>query len=92
MPGEMGLASITARLDLALLARCPRRSRVLLQRLDAAAATSHDISELLDAVPSLAKISRYGDVRATDAEAVGTFVSRIRVAHPRRARGGGERD
>ncbi|MGL5017918.1 MAG: DUF5682 family protein, partial [Luteolibacter sp.] len=81
MADEIGLASITARLDLALLAALPEAVEVLLQRLDAAAATSHDISELLDAVPSLARISRYGDVRATDAEAVGHllggFVSRI---------------
>ncbi len=81
MADEIGLASITKRLDLALLAALPEAVDVLLQRLDAAAATSHDISELLDAVPSLARISRYGDVRATDAQAVGHllagFVSRI---------------
>jgi hypothetical protein len=91
MADEIGLASITARLDLALLAALPEAVDVLLQRLDAAAATSHDISELLDAVPSLARISRYGDVRATDAEAVGHllagFVSRIHAGFPAAASG-----
>ncbi len=68
---DTGLAPITERLDLALLGSLPEAVEILLRRLDAAGATSHDISELLAAVPSLARISRYGDVRATDAEAVG---------------------
>ena len=83
LPDDVGLASITARLDLALLAALPAAVEVLLQWLDAAGATSNDVSELLEAVPALAKISRYGDVRATDAEAVKNllsgFASRIHV-------------
>jgi hypothetical protein len=43
--------------------------------MDAAAATTHDIAELLDAVPSLARIARYGDVRDTDAAAVGRLLA-----------------
>lgn len=85
-PGETGLAPVTARLDLALLASLPAAVDVLLHRLDAAGATSHDIAELLDAVPALARISRYGDVRATDAAAVGhllaVFASRIHAGLP----------
>lgn len=64
------VAAITARLDLALLADLPAAVGYLLGILDAAAATSHDIAELLEAVPSLAQISRYGNVRATDGVAV----------------------
>ncbi len=75
LPDDAGLAPITAQLDLALLGALPRAVEILLQRLDAAAATSHDISELLEAVPALARIARYGDVRATDAEAVGHLLS-----------------
>lgn len=70
LPEGVGLAPITAQLDLALLGALPRAVEILLQRLDAAAATSHDIGELLEALPPLARIARYGDVRATDAEAV----------------------
>lgn len=79
--GESGLAAITGSLDLALLGALPQAVELLLRQLDAAAATSHDIGELLEAVPSLARISRYGDVRATDVAAVsrllGSFAARI---------------
>ncbi|MEO5716848.1 MAG: DUF5682 family protein [Luteolibacter sp.] len=83
MPDEMGLAPVTARLDLALLAELPEAVEVLLRRLDAAGALSHDLSDLMAAVPALAGISRYGNVRATDSAAVGRllagFASRIHV-------------
>ena len=71
LPANGGLSPITERLDLALLGALPGAVESLLKMLDAAAATSHDIAELLGAIPSLARISRYGDVRATDAEAIG---------------------
>jgi hypothetical protein len=71
LPADCGLTHITGRLDLALLGALTDAVGILLLRLDAAAAGSHDISDLLAAVPALARISRYGDVRATDVEAVG---------------------
>lgn len=81
--GEEGLAAIVSRLDLALLAVLPDAVEVLLRRLDAAGAVSPDLTDLLEAVPVLARISRYGDVRATDAAAVGRllagFAARIHV-------------
>jgi hypothetical protein len=89
--GETGLAPITARLDLALLGALNDAVDVLLQRLDAASATTHDLSDLLAAVPTLASISRYGDVRATDAAAVGHlldgFAARIHAGLPAAASG-----
>ena len=57
-------------LDLALLGDLPAAVDGLLSILDAAAASSHDISELLEAAPTLVSISRYGDVRSTDSAAV----------------------
>ena len=69
------IAAITARLDLALLGDLPEAVGSLLGILDAAAATSHDVAELLDAAPSLARISRYGNVRATDCAAVGHLLA-----------------
>jgi hypothetical protein len=72
---EAGLAPISARLDLALLGGLNEAVQVLLQRLDSAAAASHDLSDLLAAVPTLASISRYGDVRATDVAAVGHLLN-----------------
>ncbi len=71
---DIGLAPITARLDLALLAGLNDAVEVLLEKLDAAAAVSHDLGDLLAAVPILAGIQRYGDVRATDATAVRRLV------------------
>jgi len=68
---DEAIAAITARLDLALLGDLPQAIDVLLEKLDAAAATSHDVAELLDAAPSLARISRYGNVRSRDCMAVG---------------------
>ncbi|WP_035609496.1 DUF5682 family protein [Haloferula sp. BvORR071] len=89
--GQAGLDAITERLDLALLGALPLAVEFLLRQLDAAAATTHDISELLDAVPSLARISRYGDVRATDAAAVSRllagFAARIHAGLPAAASG-----
>lgn len=86
-----GLAAITSRLDLALLGALNDAVVLLLQHLDAAAATSHDLSDLLAAVPTLAAISRYGDVRATDAAAVGHlldgFAARIHAGLPAAATG-----
>ncbi|HEY1121720.1 MAG TPA: DUF5682 family protein [Haloferula sp.] len=70
LPADAGMTPITERLDLALLGSLPQAVEVLLRRLDAAAATTHDLAELLETVPPLARIARYGDVRATDAEAV----------------------
>jgi len=64
------IAAITARLDLALLGDLPQAAASLLGMLDAAAATAHDIAELLDAAPALARISRYGNVRTRDCAAV----------------------
>jgi hypothetical protein len=75
LPSQGGLSPITERLDLALLGALPAAVESLLRLLDAAAATSNDIAELLDTIPSLARISRYGDVRATDAEAVGHLLA-----------------
>jgi hypothetical protein len=75
--GEVGLAAITAGLDLALLAALPTAVEQLLLRLDAAGAISHDVFELLQAIPALARIARYGDVRSTDAMAVGSLFDRF---------------
>lgn len=69
------IAAVTDRLDLALLGDLPEAVGKLLGILDAAAATSHDVAELLDTAPSLARISRYGNVRATDGVAVGRLLA-----------------
>jgi len=65
-----GLPELTERLDLALLSQLDDAARLLLDRLDQAAATAHDTADLLTAIPALVRIARYGDVRDTDTSAV----------------------
>jgi len=61
-----GLASITAAIEESLLAGLDDALPPLLARLDERAAHEADITQLLAAVPPLARVRRYGDVRGTD--------------------------
>lgn len=64
------LADVTEALDLALLGELPAAVGTLLRRLDDVAASTMDVPGLMSAVPSLARIARYGDVRGTDGTTV----------------------
>lgn len=59
------LATVVRGLDQALLADLPQASDALLQALSDRAAAAPEVQELMDAVPSLARTARYGDVRRT---------------------------
>lgn len=74
LESDAALPEITRHLDLALLGDLPQAVEALLSRLDRAAAGASDVRELLAAVPPLARITRYGDVRATDVESVGRLL------------------
>lgn len=75
------LAELAALLNTALLAELPDALSHILQRLKDRAATSGDVTRLMDALPSLVNALRYGNARQTDAgmigEAVDGFVARI---------------
>ncbi len=71
------IGAVTEKLDLALLAHLPEAAATLLTRLDHFAAASEDTAELLTAVPPLARITRYGDVRQTDVEALEQILTQI---------------
>lgn len=60
------LADTTAAIELALLAGLDDTLPTLLTGLDERAAREADIAALLTAVPPLARVQRYGDVRGTD--------------------------
>lgn len=60
------LAAVTASLEAALLAGLDDAVPGLLAALDARAAHEADIVALLGAVPPVARVQRYGDVRRTD--------------------------
>lgn len=64
------LPGLTALLDAAILARLPDAVDHLLGRVQNEAAMAADVHHLLNALPALARIARYGDVRKTRAEQV----------------------
>jgi hypothetical protein len=80
------LPTLTALLNRALLADLPQAIGSIMQQLQAQSALIGDITLLMEALPPLAQVLRYGNVRQTDAEAVGTmvagFVARICIGLP----------
>ena len=71
------LAQLTAILDDALLAALPTAVERLVDAIQDRAATSSDVPQLMDALPPLARVMRYGNVRQTDAALVGGIVEGI---------------
>lgn len=61
-------------LERTLLADLPSAGSALLQRIAAEAAQGDDVLRLVKAVPALARLARYGNVRQTDASAVGLIL------------------
>jgi hypothetical protein len=80
------LRTLTGALDSALLADLPGAVSHLMTRLSALAALTGDTALLMDALPPLARVLRYGSVRSTDAAAVsgivGGMVTRITIGLP----------
>jgi Family of unknown function (DUF5682) len=80
------LPALTELLDLVLLADLPDAVNHLTARLDTEAAVASDIAHLMAALPPLANVLRYGDVRKTDtttiAHVVAGLVARICVNLP----------
>jgi hypothetical protein len=69
-----GLPTLTTLLDATLLANLPEAAEHLMSRLQAVAAVASDVDHLMGALPPLANILRYGNVRATDADMVAGVV------------------
>jgi hypothetical protein len=64
------LPALTGLLDRVMLAELPDALDHLLDRVEARAAVAADVRHLMDALPPLANVARYGDVRGTRAERV----------------------
>jgi hypothetical protein len=64
------LAELTALLDDALLADLPGAVAALIQAIQSQTAVAADVPMMMDALPPLANVSRYGNVRRTDADQV----------------------
>ncbi|MDD5275155.1 MAG: DUF5682 family protein [Methylovulum sp.] len=73
------LAAILGGLQRLLLADLPNAVRLALDILHNRAATTHQIDELLAALPGLVQIVRYGDVRGTDNAALLHLVESLAV-------------
>lgn len=65
------VAELVSVMEEALLADLPEAIQPIVARLAARAAGDHDVAALMDAVVPFARALRYGDVRATDAGAIG---------------------
>jgi hypothetical protein len=80
------LPALTGLLQRTLLADLPAAARHLIARIDAEAARAADLRHLMGALPPLAEVLRYGDVRGTDTEMLGHvvdgLVARIAVGLP----------
>ncbi len=84
--GTESLTSLVHLLDDALLADLPQAVAALVAAIQRQAAVGSDVPQLMDALPPLARISRYGNVRKTDAATVlgvvDGLVTRICVGLP----------
>lgn len=75
LAAEVESVSDAARLlDAVLQAGLEDAAAAALTALDQRAALSTDTAQLMEAIPTLARISRYGDVRGTDVEIVGAML------------------
>lgn len=61
------LKEISALLQKSIPAELPEAIRVLIKQIDNLAAASADVVQLMEAIPGLVNVSRYGNVRNTDA-------------------------
>ena len=71
------LADVTAALEKSLLADLADALPPLLQGIDTRAAADADVGHLMAALPALARASRYGDVRGTDAAGLASVAGRM---------------
>jgi Family of unknown function (DUF5682) len=80
------LPALTALLDRAMLADLPSAVATIMARVESQAAVAADVTQLMDALPPLANLLRYGSVRKTDSAMVGHaasgMVARICVGLP----------
>ncbi|MFZ1639914.1 MAG: DUF5682 family protein [Candidatus Contendobacter sp.] len=80
------LSQLTELVEQTLLAELPDAIGVVMERLQNVAALTSDIPHLMDSLPPLARVLRYGNVRQTDAGLVGHVVdgltTRIAIGLP----------
>lgn len=75
----LDLAQLAALVETALRCELPAAARAALAAVDAAGAASQDVPLMLRALPPLAAVARYGDVRGTDTEQVASAATTLAV-------------
>jgi hypothetical protein len=73
----VSVTALAARIEAALLADLPGAVAMLVGRLATASAVATDVTAQLDALPSLARSLRYGNVRGTDHQTLGVVTDGI---------------
>jgi hypothetical protein len=71
------LPELTTLVELVLLAELPEAVQRVMQQLENQAALTSDIGHLMDALPPLTAVQRYGNVRQTDASMVAHIVTSL---------------
>ncbi|WP_218243305.1 DUF5682 family protein [Comamonas fluminis] len=74
---ETALPEIAHAIDDALLANLPQLVEALIETLAERAATTGDVAQLLQALPPLANVYRYGSVRQTDTVLLATVIDSL---------------
>ena len=74
---ETALPEIAQAIDDALLANLPQLVQALIETLAERAATTGDVGQLLQALPPLANVYRYGSVRQTDTALLATVIDSL---------------
>jgi hypothetical protein len=81
------LPVISRLLRKALLAELPQAIAFLMERVQSISAVTGDIAQLMDSMPPLVRVARYGNVRRTDVDAIyqviDGLVARICIGLPR---------
>ena len=73
--GTAGLPELVKKLEDVLFADLPAAIGPLVAAIQSRAALSNDVLQLLDALPPLVEVSRYGNVRGTDVHQVETILA-----------------
>lgn len=74
---ETALPEIAQAIDDALLANLPQLVEALIETLAERASTTGDVAQLLQALPPLANVYRYGSVRQTDTALLATVIDSL---------------
>jgi len=77
------LPQLTALLDKVLLSGLPESASHIMLRVQDVAAVASDVSHLMEALPPLVSVLRYGNVRKTDSDSVGQVVEGLCRTHLR---------